>query len=261
MTQQPLILYDIPLSLPYKAWSPNPWKARLALDAKGIPYRTVWVEYPQIADLCKRIGAEHTQIRPDGPHYTLPVVQDPNTGAVVSDSFKIAQYLDKTYPDTVRLIPDGTAAFQAMFIDVTSQKIMFPMLKTFIEKIATLLNPSSSEYFRRTREAALGAKLEEIAPQGPARDAVWKEVLDGMSLVSKWEAESKGDFIMGETVSFADLAILGLLQWVKVMEGEESKEWKDVMNADGGRWERLYQALEKWIRVDEGSQYEEGASL
>ncbi|TFY64395.1 hypothetical protein EVG20_g5963 [Dentipellis fragilis] len=111
MTQQPLILYDIPSSLPDKAWSPNPWKARLVLNAKGIPYQTVWVEYPNIAGLCKRIGAEHTEMRPNGPHYTLPVVQDPNTGAIVSDSFKIAQYLDKTYPDTIRLVPDGTAAF------------------------------------------------------------------------------------------------------------------------------------------------------
>ncbi|TFY65126.1 hypothetical protein EVG20_g5710 [Dentipellis fragilis] len=251
MTQQPLILYDIPSSSPDKAWSPNPWKARLALNAKGIPYRTVWVEYPHIAALCKRIGAEHTQMRRNGPYYTLPVMEDPNTGAIVSDSFKIVQYLDKTYPDTVRLVPDGTAAFQAMFIDATSEKVTLPMLKTLIEKIVGLLNPPSSEYFRRTREAAFGVKIEEIAPSGPARDKVWKEMLEGLSLISKWEAEGKGSFVMGETPSFADLALLALLHWVKVVEGVESKEWKDVMGADGGRWARLYEALEKWIWVDE----------
>ncbi|TFY64401.1 hypothetical protein EVG20_g5956 [Dentipellis fragilis] len=253
MTQQPLILYDIPSTTPEKAWSPNLWKARLALNAKGIPYRTVWVEYPDIADLCKRIGAEHTGMRPNGPHYTLPVVQDPNTGAIVSDSFKIAQYLDKTYPDTIRLVPDGTAAFQAMFVETTTYKVMFLMYKTFLEKIVPLLNPRSSEYFRRTREAFFGVKIEEVAPPGPARDETWKEMLDGLSLVTKWEAEGKGIFMMGETVSFADIVMLALLHWVKIMEGVESKEWKDVMGTDDGRWAKFYQALEKWIWVDEGS--------
>ncbi|KAA1478239.1 hypothetical protein DENSPDRAFT_845407 [Dentipellis sp. KUC8613] len=260
-TQQPLILYDIPSSAPGNAWSPNPWKARLALHAKGIPYRTVWVEYPHIAALCQRIGAAHTQVRRSGPYYTLPVLEDPNTGAVVSDSLKIAQYLDATYTgaDAVRLVPDGTAAFQAMFVDALGEKVMFPLLKALIAEIVALLNAPSAEYFRRTREAAFGVRIEEIAPRGPVRDEVWKEVLGGLSLVGKWEAE--GDFVMGGTPCFADLALVGLLQWVKVVEGVESKEWKDLLGADGGRWARLYEALEKWIRVDEGSYDREGGSL
>ncbi|TFY50955.1 hypothetical protein EVG20_g11237 [Dentipellis fragilis] len=69
--------------------------------------------------------------------------------------------------------------FQAMFIDVTSERVMLPMFKTSIEKIVHQLSPESSAYFRRTREVAFGVKIEEIAPQGPARDNVWKEALDG----------------------------------------------------------------------------------
>ncbi|TBU52346.1 hypothetical protein BD310DRAFT_998700 [Dichomitus squalens] len=66
-------------------WPPNTWKNRFSLDIKGIPYKTVWVESPDIEPLCKKIGATAAEERRDGtPLYTLPFIHDPNTGAIVS---------------------------------------------------------------------------------------------------------------------------------------------------------------------------------
>ncbi|KZP02399.1 hypothetical protein FIBSPDRAFT_808778, partial [Athelia psychrophila] len=65
-----ITLYDIPSRNSSKAWSPNLWKARLALNIKGLPYRTVWVEYPDIEQLCKKIGAAKTNSA--AAPYTLP---------------------------------------------------------------------------------------------------------------------------------------------------------------------------------------------
>jgi hypothetical protein len=82
------------------------------LNYKGLAYKTEWIEYPDIADLCKKIGAEPTMIRKDGrPYYSLPVIQDPKTGAVISDSARIAEYLDETYPDTPKVFPAGALCF------------------------------------------------------------------------------------------------------------------------------------------------------
>ncbi|KAI0258200.1 hypothetical protein BC834DRAFT_912736 [Gloeopeniophorella convolvens] len=54
-------LYAIPgNSVKYLAWSPNMWKARFALNYKGVPYKTGWIEFPDIAPLAQRIGAPHT---------------------------------------------------------------------------------------------------------------------------------------------------------------------------------------------------------
>ena len=65
-----------------------------------------WVEFPDTAPRMKEIGARAT--RYDGRDiYTLPVLHDPNTGALVSDSFDIAMYLDKTYPEKP-VIPKDT---------------------------------------------------------------------------------------------------------------------------------------------------------
>jgi glutathione S-transferase len=82
------------------------------LNYKHIPYRTVWVEYPDIEHLCKAIGAA-----PTSGGYTLPVLRDPNTGTVVSDSWAIAKHLDAHFLDRVVIAPgtDGLQhAFQAL---------------------------------------------------------------------------------------------------------------------------------------------------
>ncbi|KAJ8699426.1 hypothetical protein PTI98_002541 [Pleurotus ostreatus] len=68
-----IIFYDIPSSLEPQAWSHNTWRVRYALNIKGIPYQTVWVEYPDIEAVCKKIGASPTG--EEAPHYTLPVIK------------------------------------------------------------------------------------------------------------------------------------------------------------------------------------------
>ncbi|KAK0435617.1 hypothetical protein EV421DRAFT_1681489, partial [Armillaria borealis] len=58
------------------------------------------IELPDTEVLTKNIGASPTSAKPDGvsPFYTIPIIQDDSTGAVVSDSAAIAGYLDKIYP-------------------------------------------------------------------------------------------------------------------------------------------------------------------
>ncbi|KAG1841903.1 hypothetical protein DFJ58DRAFT_732251 [Suillus subalutaceus] len=91
---QPIILYDTPCKLPKKQWAPNPSKTRFCLGHKGLPYEVVWVEFCDIAATMKGIGASPTA----GERYTVPVIKDPNTGAVVSDSHAIAKYLGRDLP-------------------------------------------------------------------------------------------------------------------------------------------------------------------
>jgi hypothetical protein len=65
MSSDQIILYDLPSKPPCQSWSLNPWKstrqnhhpfyaytdttlARLLLNYKGIPYKTEWIEYPDV---------------------------------------------------------------------------------------------------------------------------------------------------------------------------------------------------------------------
>lgn len=49
-----LLLFDIP-SKEGRAWSPNVWKVRAVLNYKKIPYRTEWIEFPDIEPKMKEL--------------------------------------------------------------------------------------------------------------------------------------------------------------------------------------------------------------
>jgi len=181
--------------------------------------------------LAKKINAPPTGAKGDGsPLYTLPIINDPNTGKVISDSFLIAEYLDATYPNGPALFPAGTkslvAAFESGILNALGGVVMLQIVATF-----SVLNSSSKAYFRRTREAAFGKKIEELAPASQ-RDIDVAKTKEGFAKVDQWLAKSEGKFVLGNTVSYADCVLAGWLTWFKATDAI----WKDVVTWHNGRW-------------------------
>ncbi|KAJ7686862.1 hypothetical protein B0H17DRAFT_705483 [Mycena rosella] len=243
-----LTLYDIASTVPGQAWSPNTTKARYALNFKGIPFKTVWVEHPDIEALCKKIGAKSTSAT--GLQYTLPVIHDPSTGAVVSDSIEIAQYLDATYPSLPRLIPAGTAALHYAFTDAHAATLG-PLYAYALPATLLILNPAGQDYFRRTREKLLfgGRRLEDVTPTGDEHVVMWKKLQDGLDQVDGWISKNGSDskYFMGEVMGYADITIGAYLRWAKVVL--EKEKWEDILSWNGGRWANLMRDLEKYETV------------
>ena len=82
--------------------------------------------------------------------------------SVVSDSWKIAQYLEEQYPEA-KLFPGlgmkEACRFFNMYIDNTLHPALVPVvLYDVFEKI----EPVDRDYFRENREARFGATLEDI---------------------------------------------------------------------------------------------------
>ena len=99
----------------------------------------MWVEYPDVEPLCKKIGAAPTGTKgADGsPLYTLPTIYDPNTKTAVSDSSKIVRYLDATYPSSgPTLLPAELDALQAQ--GALTRSSCFP----------SILNPPDHHHYR-----------------------------------------------------------------------------------------------------------------
>ncbi|BDA42202.1 beta-etherase [Coccomyxa sp. Obi] len=96
----------------------------------------------------------------------VPVIVDGNKdGKWVNDSWAIAKYLEETYPDRPSLFggPQGEAAVlfvQKWFITGGPLGVLFKII--FLD-LYNAQSPELKPWFRETREAKFGAKLEEIA--------------------------------------------------------------------------------------------------
>jgi glutathione S-transferase len=224
---------------------------RYTLNFKGIPYKTEWVEFPDIEPVCKKLGIPPTSKKADGSdHYTLPAIHDPSTGAYMADSILIAEYLDKTYPDTPQVFPNNTLALQATFTEALQGKLGV-FFQFIVHVIGSSLNPRSQEPFRGKMEKAFGKAIEEIAPKGEAADAEWAKFQDGLTKVDSWYAKNggKGPFLLGETASWGDLVVASYLSMWRTLWGEDSQQWKDISSWNNGRWAEIAKALKKYETV------------
>lgn len=225
---------------------------RISLNFKGIPYKTEWVEYPDIEPLLKKLGGAPTSKKDDGrDHYTLPAIHDSSTGKVITDSAKIAEYLDATYPDKPLLFPPGSRAAVVILEYVFMQTIV-KLLPITLPESNNHLNAPSEAYFRSTREKSFGKKLEEFAPPGPTRDAIWKEGKEGLERLAGFYDLNGEDkrFFMADTFTFADAVVIAFLLWIKIIFGADSDEWKAVASWSGGRWGKLIESTKELQAVN-----------
>ena len=222
---------------------------RFSLNYKGIPYKTQWIEYPDIETRCKDLGIAPTAKKSNGSAvYTLPAIHDPSTGKYVSDSLAIAQYLETTYPATPKLFPDNTLGLQTAFIYAYRHQ-MTSMWQFAYAPECSMLNPPSAEYFRRTREEMFGRSLEDLVPQGEKGEAEWAKFRAGLGRVDGWYAKTGGPFLLGDAPSWADFVVASHVIWWKNVWGEESKQWNDVSKWHGGRWNAILENLKDYQQV------------
>jgi len=278
---KPIILYDIPSKLPgkWQPWSPNTWNTRYALNFKGLPYKTEWIEYPDIKPHCLKIGATYSDIKASGePYYSLPIIHDPNTSQTIVDSFQIALYLERQYPDTPKLFPVPNTESLIYGFDKGLGRILngpiFPML---VAGVCGILNESSAVYFRETREVRYKPKSLEDVSYGSGKDSeeykkLWSDLEKGLDLLSKRmdlsvsEGGKAGPYVMGDTLSYSDFVIAAVFVWARrswagprvlkeggldeqSVDADRSEEWDRVSSLNGGRWKKYAELFTKYEMV------------
>ncbi|KAL4062936.1 hypothetical protein V8B97DRAFT_1649565 [Scleroderma yunnanense] len=241
----PLILYDIPSNIEGNYWSPNTVKSRFILAHKGLPFEVDWVEFPDIAPRMKEIGATPNKFPDGSERYTLPVLRDPNTGAIITDSWDIAVYLENTYPEKPIFPKDSQGlirAFEAAYINQ-----VMPAIKFLLLRAREIMNEPSVEYYTTTKEEHFKQKFEEFSPEGPERDQHWSVLEKGFTTIKTWYDNTDGKWLMGSTFSYADiLAGSGLFWFKRVLHDDE---WKRVAAWHDGHWKRLLADVERECKV------------
>ncbi|KAG0708466.1 hypothetical protein DFH29DRAFT_994306 [Suillus ampliporus] len=241
----PLVLYDILSKLPDNHFSPNPAKPRFALSYKDLPFVTVWVEYSDIPVAMEAIGATPNK-RPDGSDaFTVPVLSDPNTGALITDSLEIASYLEKTYPEKP-IFPNNSEAliraFDSAYVGLIQQGV-----KCVMVRCVEILSPASAKFFMKVRSADYQLPWDEFSPEGPQRDADWELLEKAHNTAYEWYQKSNGKWIMGDTFSYADIIVACWLWAYKRVVKED--EWARISSWNGGKWAQVLADVEKECKL------------
>jgi glutathione S-transferase len=113
------------LTLHFHPLSSFCWKALIALYENDTPFT------PKLVDLVN--PAERTALLKLWPIGKFPVLQDDARGEIVPESSIVIEYLERHYPGSTRLIPDGTDKalqtrlrdrFYDLYVHLPMQKIM-----------------------------------------------------------------------------------------------------------------------------------------
>ncbi len=215
-------LYELVGADPQIRFSPYCWRARMALLHKGIDAQiTPW----RFTD--KEALAFSGQDR-------VPVLVDGD--AVVSDSWEIARYLERTYPQAPSLFGGEQGEAMARFTAHWCDGVMLPgMITLLVHDIWLCLDPASQGYFRESREKRFGRPLEEIAAGREDRVEGFRNALRPMRMVLK-----EYPFLAGEAPGYADYAAFGGFMWARSISHFELLEPDDPVHAWRERMLDLY---------------------
>ncbi|USW53929.1 Putative glutathione S-transferase, Thioredoxin-like superfamily [Septoria linicola] len=257
-----IILYDLPSRGTPKCWSLNPWKARLALNYKNLPYKTEWLEYPSVAPALKSYG-----IPPNSPSlnpnasYSIPAIRLPPSPTSSSssdqptytmDSLAIAHALESQYPTTPSLLFSGNDyAARAQSAINTLMPALQPIALPRVPEL--LLNEVSAEYFNSTREKRFGMPLSSLAQSESASpEYLWGEggsTQPGLKAIKELLEENEGRYVQGEEVSFADFILVGCWRFLEILD-QGGDLFGKVMEYDE-RIRRHYEVCRVWLERDD----------
>lgn len=265
-----LTFYDVAMGAPQNKRNSavNPWKSRLALNYKAIPHETTWVTLPDIKNVRSGLGIPACRKFADGTDfYTLPILIDPTTSRKIGDSFDIAVYLNKQYPDS------GGDLFPPQSLDYTydpSAQILIPLSETDASEYPQYARFNANVDAAFTMHTLLMVGGMPFDPE--TEEEAKKEFLRRAGATS-WDAFSIGDeqrkqmlasfekalgdlaklfgnhgpFIT-EKASYADLIVGGWLRMAnRTMPADE---WEQLRGWHGGVFGRLHDALEEYAVVN-----------
>lgn len=189
-------LYELRGRDPDLKFSPFVWRSRMALAHKGLDFTSVPWRFTE-----KDALAFSGQGK-------VPVLKDGDT--VVSDSWDIALYLERTYPDRPTLFGGPAGEAGIVFVRHWCDTLLPLVAPLAFHAVWTLLDETDQAYFRETREARVGKRLEDVCGDAEARIAKLRQALAPARAMVSDHA-----YLGGETPLYSDHLLFGILRWVR----------------------------------------------
>lgn len=193
----PIKMFDLAGADDACRFSPHCWRTRMALAHKGLDAETVPWRF-----------TEKDAIAASGQGM-VPVIED--GGTVVHDSWQIALYLDRTYPDRPPLMAGPEATALARFVRGWTDKVLHPhVVKCILTDLFGRLHEKDQPYFRESREKRFGTTLEAFAGDQQAAIAALHK-----AIVPLADTLGDNDFVAGDAPANADYIVFGAFQWAR----------------------------------------------
>jgi glutathione S-transferase len=190
-------LYDLAGADPELRFSPYCWRIKLALAHKSLKFETIPWRFTEKAEIA---FSGQTKV---------PVLVDGDK--TVFDSYAIAEYLETAYPNEPVLFNDTGTRALTRFVKQWTEDTLHPAIaRLILPSLFVQMDPKDQPYIRKTREAAFGMTLEEMAARHEEFLPAFKAAL--VPLRRTLQAQP---FLAGPGPLFADHIVFGALQWAR----------------------------------------------
>jgi glutathione S-transferase len=221
----PITMYDLAGVENDRRFSPFCWRARMALAHKALAVETVPWHFTEKDKL------------PAPNDGRVPVIVDGDT--VIHDSSAIADYLESHYADRPSLFGGETGRGLARFVQNWTETVLQGgLIRLVVLDIWRHIGAADQAYFRQSREARLGATLEEVVKDREARLPAFRASLDPLR-----RTVARQNFVSGAAPAYADYIVFGAFQWARAISDFELLAADDPVFAWRGRMLDLYGGL------------------
>jgi glutathione S-transferase len=209
-------LYELALQDGRSA-SPFVWRIRYALAHKGIPFDTVYLGFTEISTVC------------GGKFKTVPILE--HAGGTLAESWDIAEYLDRAFPQQPLLFNTPAEHSLVRFMDAWfMNEVMRKMFRVYVKDVHDAARPEDRPYFRESREKNMKGKTLESFTEGRASHLPAIRT----SLAPLRTHLQKYPFLGGSAPNYADYIALGGFYWaasagtLPLLERDDSlRDWLD----------------------------------
>ncbi|THV14049.1 glutathione S-transferase N-terminal domain-containing protein [Rhizobium rhizophilum] len=212
-----------------RPFSPHCWKVVMALHHKGLAFE----ERPLAFTVVPTVE--------NGASKTVPVLRDGQE--LISDSFRIAQYLEEAYADAPSLFGGQGGIAASRLVEGYSQHVVHGAItRIALIDIHDMLDPVDQAYFRKSREERLGRSFEEMAAGRDAAIAALPAALQPLRHTLSFHP-----FVGGATPLFGDYILFGALQWLRITTGSIHLPPDDPVSRWFDRCLDLYQGVARAV--------------
>lgn len=219
-------LYELIGRDPKNGFSPFAWRTKMALAHKGLTCETIGLRFTEIKETLSFAESK-----------TVPVLVDNDN--IISDSWNIACYLEKQYPEKPSLFGGEAGKTAAKLLGhQIARPLLMPLFRTLVADIYSVIDDCDKEYFRETREPRIGCTIEEAAKDFEGSLKTFQT-----NLLPYSDYLSNADFLCGEQAAYSDYVLYGVFLWARATSDKNLIADEDTINAWLKRMDGLYDGL------------------